>query len=52
MFGQPRGRVICLCSMVLELTGVLTLSAFAQQSVIRFLTDETDPKYMEARVIC
>ncbi len=44
MSGQHSGRVICLCFMVLELVGVLTLPAFAQKSVIRFLTDETDPK--------
>jgi ABC-type glycerol-3-phosphate transport system substrate-binding protein len=30
--------------MVLIIAGVLTLPAFAQKSVIRFLTDETDPK--------
>jgi ABC-type glycerol-3-phosphate transport system substrate-binding protein len=30
--------------VVLVVVGVLTIPAFAEKSVIRFLTDETDPK--------
>ena len=44
MFFRSRGRAIFLCLMVLVVAGLLARPAFAQKSVIRFLTDETDPK--------
>ncbi|MFQ5835463.1 MAG: ABC transporter substrate-binding protein [bacterium] len=37
-------RVTCISMMVVVLAGMMTLPAFAKKSVIRFLTDETDPK--------
>ena len=37
-------RVACICAMVVVLVGMMVLPTFAQKSVIRFLSDETDPK--------
>lgn len=37
-------RVACIAAMVAVLVGMMVLPTFAQKSVIRYLTDETDPK--------
>jgi len=37
-------RVACISAMVAVLVGMMVLPTFAQKSVIRYLSDETDPK--------
>ena len=44
MSTRQKMRVACFCVMMGLLVGTVGLPAFAEKSVIRYLTDETDPK--------